>query len=133
MSQRWLASLHTSIGASPSGPLVLGSTTCNVKPAAAAASNALPPFSRMLMPTAEASQWVEATTPNVPRISGRVVKPGIACSPDVSFVNGKLDEVPRRRNHWAIATGANHLIYVSRRPLSGAPADLLRQWTRACR
>jgi len=66
MSQRRLASLHTSIGASPSGPLVLGSTTCNVKPAAAAASNAFPPFSRMLMPTAEASQWVEATTPKVP-------------------------------------------------------------------
>jgi hypothetical protein len=26
------------------------------------------------MPVAEASQWVEATTPKVPRISGRVVK-----------------------------------------------------------
>ena len=25
------------------------------------------------MPVAEASQWVEATTPKVPRISGRVV------------------------------------------------------------
>jgi len=31
----------------------------------------------MLMPTAEASQWVEATTPKVPRISGRVVKAAI--------------------------------------------------------
>jgi hypothetical protein len=28
----------------------------------------------MLMPTAVAIQWVEATTPKVPTISGRVVK-----------------------------------------------------------
>jgi hypothetical protein len=26
------------------------------------------------MPVADASQWVEVTTPKVPRISGRVVK-----------------------------------------------------------
>jgi hypothetical protein len=32
----------------------------------------------MLMPTADAIQWVEATTPKVPRISGRVVKARIA-------------------------------------------------------
>jgi hypothetical protein len=31
----------------------------------------------MLIPTAEATQWVEATTPKVPRISGLVVKAGI--------------------------------------------------------
>jgi hypothetical protein len=49
-----------------------------VKPAAAAASKALPPFSKIAMPTAEASQWVDATAPNVPRISGRVVKVAIA-------------------------------------------------------
>jgi hypothetical protein len=30
------------------------------------------------MPTAEAIQWVEATAPKVPRISGRVVKARIA-------------------------------------------------------
>ena len=78
MSQRRFASLHTSIGASPSGPFRCGSTTCNVKPAAAAASNAFPPFSSTLMPTAAAIQCVEATTPKVPRISGRVVKVGIA-------------------------------------------------------
>jgi hypothetical protein len=30
------------------------------------------------MAVAVASQWVEATTPKVPRISGRVVKPGSA-------------------------------------------------------
>jgi hypothetical protein len=33
----------------------------------------LPPFSNVAMPTAVAIQWVEATTPNVPSISGRVV------------------------------------------------------------
>jgi hypothetical protein len=45
-----------------------------VNAVAQAASNALPPFSRVAMPTAVAIQWVEATTPNVPSISGRVVK-----------------------------------------------------------
>src|SRR5262249_51557268 len=39
-----------------------------------AASKALPPFSNIDMPTAVAIQWVEVTTPNVPSISGRVVK-----------------------------------------------------------
>ncbi len=38
-----------------------------------AASKALPPRSRMPIPTPEAIQCVEATTPNVPAISGRVV------------------------------------------------------------
>ena len=37
-------------------------------------SKALPPRSRIDMPTAEAIQWVEVTTPKRPRISGRVVK-----------------------------------------------------------
>jgi hypothetical protein len=44
-----------------------------VKAVATAASNALPPFSKVAMPTAVAIQWVEVTTPNVPSISGRVV------------------------------------------------------------
>src|ERR1700745_540852 len=60
-------------GTSPPGPLRCGSTTCSVKAVATAASNALPPFSRIAMPTAVAIQWVEATTPNVPSISGREV------------------------------------------------------------
>ena len=64
-------------GRSPPGPFRCGSTTCSTKPPATAASKALPPFSSMLMATAEAIQWVELTTPKVPRISGRVVKPGI--------------------------------------------------------
>jgi hypothetical protein len=64
------------IGTSPPGPLRCGSTTCSAKPIATAASNALPPCSRMAMPAALASQWVEATTPKVPAISGRVVNMG---------------------------------------------------------
>src|SRR5947209_3708331 len=60
-------------GTSPPGPLRCGSTTCKVKAVATAASNALPPFSKIAMPTAVAIQWVEATTPKVPSISGRVV------------------------------------------------------------
>ena len=41
---------------------------------AAAASKALPPCSRIFIPTAEAIQWVHVATPKVPVISGRVVK-----------------------------------------------------------
>src|ERR1700737_1982451 len=63
----------TMIGTSPPGPFRCGSTTCNVKAVATPASNALPPFSKMLIPTAVAIQWVEVTTPKVPSISGRVV------------------------------------------------------------
>src|SRR5215470_796602 len=61
-------------GTSPPGPLRCGSTTCSVKAVATAASKALPPRSRIPMPTAVAIQWVEATTPKVPSITGRVVK-----------------------------------------------------------
>src|SRR5213078_879088 len=61
-------------GTSPPGPLRCGSTTCSVNAVAQAASKALPPRSRMPIPTAVAIQWVEVTTPNVPSISGRVVK-----------------------------------------------------------
>ena len=64
---------NTMTGTSPPGPLRCGSTTCSVKAVATAASKALPPFSRVAMPTAVAIQWVEVTTPNVPSISGRVV------------------------------------------------------------
>src|SRR5207237_3392565 len=63
----------TMIGTSPPGPLRCGSTTCSVKAVATAASNALPPFSSVAIPTAVAIQWAEATTPNVPSISGLVV------------------------------------------------------------
>src|SRR4051794_36722306 len=50
-----------------------GSTTCSANPAATAASNALPPRSSTAMPADDASQCVEATMPNVPLSSGRVV------------------------------------------------------------
>src|SRR4051794_5116573 len=63
----------TMIGTSPPGPLRWGSTTCSVKAVATPASNALPPFSSVAIPTAVAIQCVEVTTPNVPSISGRVV------------------------------------------------------------
>src|SRR6185503_14984235 len=63
----------TMIGTSPPGPFRCGSTTCSVNAVATPASNALPPFSRVAIPTAVAIQWVEATTPKVPSISGLVV------------------------------------------------------------
>src|SRR5262245_31250679 len=69
--------LRTSLritGTSPPGPLRCGSTTCSVNAVATAASKALPPRSRIPMPTAVAIQWVEVTTPKVPSITGRVVK-----------------------------------------------------------
>jgi hypothetical protein len=65
--------LCTMIGASPPGPFKCGSATWSTKPAAAAASKALPPRSSTAMPTAVASQCVLAATPKVPAISGRVV------------------------------------------------------------
>jgi hypothetical protein len=58
------------IGQSPSGPFRCGSTICSVKPAAQAASKALPPRSSTAMPTLLAIQWVVATAPKVPAISG---------------------------------------------------------------
>src|SRR5205085_9690391 len=61
------------IGTSPPGPFRCGSTTCSVNAVATAASNALPPFSSVAIPTAVAIQCVEVTTPKVPSISGRVV------------------------------------------------------------
>ena len=68
-----LRTSYTITGTSPPGPLRCGSTTCKVNAVATAASKALPPFSSVAMPTAVAIQCVEATTPKVPSISGRVV------------------------------------------------------------
>src|SRR3954454_13760988 len=62
------------IGRSPPGPFRCGSTTCRASPAATAASNAFPPRSSTAIPAGDASQCVEATMPNVPLSSGRVVK-----------------------------------------------------------
>ena len=74
---RFSFSLQRRIGTSPPGPLRCGSTTCSVNAAATAASKALPPRSSIRIAVAVASQCVEAATPNVPRISGRVVKGGV--------------------------------------------------------
>src|SRR6267142_2030052 len=59
-------------GTSPPGPFRCGSTTCRVNAVATAASKALPPRSSIDMPMAVAIQWVDATTPKIPSISGRV-------------------------------------------------------------
>src|SRR5271170_7021343 len=64
-------------GTSPPRPFRCGSVTWSTSPAATAASKALPPRSSTAMPAAEASQCVEATMPNVPASSGRVVNSGI--------------------------------------------------------
>src|SRR5881409_1958409 len=72
-SVRPLRTSCTITGTSPPGPLRCGSTTCKVNAVATPASNALPPFSSVAMPTAVAIQCVEVTTPKVPSISGRVV------------------------------------------------------------
>src|ERR1700730_6670325 len=87
----------TMIGTSPPGPFKCGSTTCSVNAVATPASNALPPFSRIPIPTAVAIQWVEVTTPKVPSISGLVVKGsgltllmGIHCCGGV-LLGGALD------------------------------------------
>src|SRR5215470_9921486 len=61
-------------GTSPPGPHRCGSTTCKAKAVATPASKALPPRSRMAIPTAVPIQCVVATTPKVPSSSGRVVK-----------------------------------------------------------
>src|SRR5665647_3419370 len=63
----------TMIGTSPPGPFRCGSTIWRLKAVATPASKALPPFSRVAIPTAVAIQWVEVTTPKVPSISGLVV------------------------------------------------------------
>lgn len=50
-----------------------GSTAWSTNAPAAHASKALPPFSSITIPEVMASQCWDVTTPNVPRISGRVV------------------------------------------------------------
>src|SRR5215470_19381423 len=72
-SGRSLRTSNRITGTSPPGPLRCGSTTWSVNAVAHAASKALPPFSKVDIPTAVAIQWVDVTTPKVPSISGRVV------------------------------------------------------------
>src|SRR5438876_6668350 len=117
-------------GTSPPGPLRCGSTTCNVKAVATAASKALPPFSNVAMPTAVAIQWVEVTTPNVPSISGRVVNgfgltkfmevPGQGCE------NAGLDHssLPGPTASGSDRLGRDHMRLISRQALRARGAAL---------
>src|SRR6266850_2405405 len=99
-------------GASPSGPFRCGSTTCRVNPAATAASNALPPFSSTPIATEDASQWVVATTPNVPRISGRVVKPGMRAFLSRELCRLRLSE-PEENGQDSVYRLQRHVVCVS--------------------
>src|SRR5215469_8556701 len=82
-------------GTSPPGPFRCGSTTWSVKAVATPASKALPPRSRIPMPTAVAIQCVVATTPNVPSISGRVVNgSGFVISRSPGKIVRPLDKNP---------------------------------------
>src|SRR5882672_2364048 len=94
-------------GTSPPGPLRCGSTTCSVNAVAQAASKALPPRSKMLMPTAVAIQWVEVTTPNVPSISGRVVN-GLGL---ILVMEGRLFYVVTLRQTRCIPSPIRNRIY----------------------
>src|ERR1700693_6336767 len=85
-------------GTSPPGPLRCGSTTCKVNAVATAASKALPPVSSVAMPTAVAIQWADVTKPNVPSISGRVVK-------GLGFIFETISEFPEARAQDTGAAG----------------------------
>src|ERR1700752_2078528 len=109
-------------GTSPPGPFRCGSTTCSTRPAATAASKALPPCSSTAMPAAEASQWVDATMPNVPASCGLVVNCGLA----VTGGRPALVRKCRRRRPDSIAERA-----LQREVTSGQvslPREPLHRW-----
>ena len=95
---------RTTAGTSPPGPFRCGSTTWSTKPVAHAASKAFPPRSSTAIPVCDASQWVDATIPKVPRSSGRVVNtpPHSMESTGVVFPRADLRSTAARR----IRTGA---------------------------
>src|SRR6202453_2710416 len=96
----------TIIGTSPPGPFKCGSTTCSVNAVATPASNALPPLSRMPIPTAVAIQWVEVTTPKVPSISGLVVKgSGLMLLMGIQCCGGGLADGALDHSQGCLATG----------------------------
>src|SRR5947209_12606116 len=117
----------TRIGASPPGPFRWGSTTCKAKAVATPASKALPPRSSVAIPTAVAIQCVEATTPNVPWISGRVVngaglmKPiyGFSCAPKVLEPAKLAEGGPARQSRRMLAISRGVLLSPPRRPPLG--------------
>src|ERR1700683_2093776 len=91
----------TMTGTSPPGPLRCGSTTCSVNAVATPASKALPPFSKVAIPTAVAIQWGEVTTPKVPSISGLVVN-GLGLILLIE-IHGCAGAEPTRRPHLTTA------------------------------
>src|SRR5215475_7482839 len=91
-------------GTSPAGPFRCGSTTWSTKPAATAASNALPPLSNTAMPADDASQCVDATMPNVPVSSGRVVNTTTTLLQGDNVVTLR-DYVTRRTHEWSTCEG----------------------------
>src|SRR5215467_14526480 len=123
-------------GTSPPGPLRCGSTTCSTKPAAAAASKALPPDSRAARPAAEASQCVDATMPNVPASSGLVVNSGIsaitllrpreicASSNIIGYFPGMDDDLEPRVRAVCDLNVAEAREYGGRHEYDGVPQDL---------
>src|SRR5258707_6689739 len=117
----------TMTGTSPPGPLRCGSTTCSVNAVATPASNALPPFSSVAIPTAVAIQCVEVTTPKVPSISGPVVKGsglmllmgiqgvgGLARAPHLTTAEGACQQV---LNHRLVIAGLDPVIHPFRKIL----------------
>src|SRR5437764_8339770 len=79
----------------------------------------------MRMPTAEAIQWVEATTPKVPQISGRVVKARIGFLRNrfvmLMQVVMRVKRSSRHRKSRAIAKAAGPPIYSRVGDASGVP------------
>jgi hypothetical protein len=61
----------------------------------------------MLIPTADASQWVEATAPKVPRISGRVVKAGMDVLRLIIICSAKLNYARHQQKAFAVANSAS--------------------------
>ena len=99
-----------------------GSTTCSTRPAATAASNAVPPASSTAIPEAVASQWVEATMPKVPASCGRVVNEepcGSISTPDGVGQRGR-------------ETGRDPAAIIARQPGPGNRTRAIRPGNQKC-
>src|ERR1700710_2858537 len=119
----------TMIGTSPPGPFRCGSTTCSVNAAATPASKALPPFSRMPIPTAVAIQWVEVTTPKVPSISGLVVNgSGLILLMGIHLCAGQRYLTTAGVACQPAETAALPSLYQGFHAGAAAPAGLLTAW-----
>ena len=95
-------------GTSPPGPFRCGSTTCKHEPGRGGGVEGVAALSRTAIPAAEASQWVEATIPNVPASSGLVVNSGTVGHNAAPSVSGYLTATIYRHTaavrklHWTI-------------------------------